>query len=295
MKMMKPRMSKGVAVAALMSVCVAAWGFGVFGAVRQYIAAQKTATADSYATGNTPNKAVDSIYGGGGVGQGSRWENNWGAENPDVSTVRGNAWLCVDLGATYTVDSVAIYWEHSGSSDYKVQAWAGTGAPPALAPTAAAVDSNWTTLIRDTILTYSTTADMCLSFLKLPATAARYVRMHSYKRLWNPGWGVSIIEFMIFGTPGTSAKPAAQYLMPFSGLSLTKTNSGVSISANGLNEKAAADIFAPNGKMVRHLSGSDASFWNLKDAFGNTVTNGTYMVRVSVAGKTYQDKVLISR
>lgn len=284
-------MNKRVAVAALAVMCVAAMGFGVFGAVRQDIAAHKTAKADSYTTGNTPNKAVDSIYGGGGVGQGSRWENNWGAETPDTSTVRGNAWLCVDLGATYTVDSVAIYWEHSGSSDYKVQAWAGTGAPPALAPMTAACDSNWTTLIRDTTLTYNATADMCLSFLKLPATAARYVRVHSYKRLWNPGWGVSVIEFMIFGTPGSMIQPTSEMRSISSGLVLTNTNSGVQIRLTNCSQQSvSAEIMSPNGKMVRHLSGFNASFWNYRDAFGNKVPNGTYLVRVSAAGKTYQDR-----
>ena len=191
--MIKLRIHKHVAFASLAGVCVAAMGFEVFGA-RQDIAAHKTITADSNAGGNTANKAVDSIWGGGQTGQNSRWENNWNAETPDISTVRGNAWLCVDLGATYTVDSVAIYWEHSGSADYKVQAWAGTGVPPALAPAAAGVDSNWTTLVRDTTLTYNATADMCLSFLKLPPTAARYVRIHSYKGTSkNPvKWSISV-------------------------------------------------------------------------------------------------------
>ena len=77
---------------------------------------------------------------------------------------------------------------------------------------------------------------------------------------------------------------------------MTNTKSGVQIKLNNsYQQTVSAEIMSMNGKMVRHLSGNEASFWNCKDAFGNTVKNGTYLIRVCVAGKTYQDKVLISR
>ncbi|HUI91863.1 MAG TPA: discoidin domain-containing protein [Chitinivibrionales bacterium] len=271
--------------------CVTALG-SMTEAARVDIALHKTATADSYATGNTPNKAVDSIWGGGGVGQSSRWENNWSAENPDVDTVRGNAWLCIDLGAIYSVDSVAIYWEHSGSANYKIQAWAGTDTPTAYPPLAANCDSNWTTLIRDTTLTYNATADMCLSFLKLPTTNTRYVRMHSYKRIFS--WGVSIIEFMIFGTPSTATQPNPEMRHSPAGLSLINTKSGVQIKSGNLHV-TSAEIVSPSGQMIRHLSGSEASLWNYKDVNGRNVPNGTYFIKVSAGGNSLQGKVAVYR
>jgi hypothetical protein len=228
----------------------------------------------------TPAMAVDSIK-----SQGSRWENKYGSQ---PAGQEGNCWIYVDLGAKYLVDSVAIYWEHSGSKDYVVQAWTSTAATPT------AADADWTTLIRDTTLYYQNPpVDMCLSFLKLPPTATQFVRIHSYKRMWS--WGISIMEFEVYGSPITSVKPTTQKLIETTGLTLTKTDIGVSIRTNGLNERATADIFAPTGQLVRHLSGNDASFWDYKDGFGSMVTNGTYMIRVSTAGKTVQDKVVIYR
>jgi hypothetical protein len=283
MKMIKPRMNKGVAVAALLSVCVMGWGFGA-SAGRTNLALKKTAIADSYDNTGGPDKAVD-----GQLGQGSRWENNYGSK-PD--SMKGNAWIYVDLGAKYLIDSVAIYWEHSASSNYVIQSWPSEVTPPSNN------DTGWTILIRDTTLYYNSTMQMCLSFLKLPPTATRFVRIHSYRRLQPPSefaWGISIMEFEVYGNPVTSVMPTVQSPIAASSLTLTKTNAGVSIKASGLNEKATADIFAPNGQAVCHLSGCHTSFWNYKDSFGRSVMNGTYLLRVTAAGKTYQDKFIVNR
>ena len=253
---------------------------------RVNIALHKAVKADSYAPGNTPEKAVDSICGGHAIGQDSRWESNWQAE-PDVDSIRSNAWIYVDLGAKYTVDSVAIYWEHSGAKDYKVQAWPGTGTPTIS-------DNDWTTLLRDTTLTYNADSDMCLSFLKLPPTATQYVRMHSYKRIFT--YGISIIEFKIFGNPVTAVEHISNNSKPSSGLTLTSTSTGISIKSTNPNEaNLTADIFSPSGQLIRRLSGSNASFWNYKDNFGHSVTNGTYLIKVTSSGKIVQDKITVNR
>jgi hypothetical protein len=253
---------------------------------RVNIALHKIVKADSYAGGNTPEKAVDSICGGHDIGQSSRWESNWQAE-PDVDSIRSNAWIYVDLGAKYTVDSVAIYWEHSGAKDYKVQAWPGAGTPTIS-------DNDWTTLLRDTSLTYNADSDMCLSFLKLPPTVTQYVRMHSYKRIFT--YGISIIEFKIFGNPVTTIEKNKSIQSNSSGLTLMYLENGVSYKFKGIDRNSfSAEIVSPNGKLIRRLSGPESSFWNFKDDFGRLVTNGTYLLRVTAGGRVIQDKIAIFR
>jgi hypothetical protein len=104
------------------------------------------------------------------------------------------------------------------------------------------------------------------------------------------------MEFEIYGNPVTSIRPAPTNSMTALGLSLIKTNDGVSIRSSALDgTHLSTDVFALNGRIVRHLFGSDASFWNCKDSFGHFVTNGTYLLRVTSAGRTLQDKIAIYR
>src|SRR5271157_4308162 len=99
------KIPKDRAIAIVMTgFCLVAWSFNTCAAARTNLALNKTATADSYDATGGPQMAVD-----GKLGQNSRWENNY-APKPD--SLKGNAWIYVDLGAKYLVDSVAIYWEH---------------------------------------------------------------------------------------------------------------------------------------------------------------------------------------
>ena len=223
------------------------------------------------------------------IGLGTAWDNQ-----PNIDSIRGNCWLAVDLGAKYTIDSVAIYWEHSGSGKFAIQV------PKSDALPLDSSDAGWTTLVIDTTLKFQPVpVDMGITQLKLPApTTTRYVRVHSYKRLAGDefAYGISIEEFEVYGVPATSIKPATQIRTTSSDLTLTTTKTGVSIKANDYNQRTTtADIFAPNGQLVRHLSGTESSFWNYKDNFGSKVTNGTYMIRLTSAGKTYQDKITVNR
>jgi hypothetical protein len=256
----------------------------VFAASRENLALHKTATADSYVGARTPAMAVDGINSGE-----SRWENNYIDGRPD--SLKGNGWLYVDLGTNYLVDSVAIYWEHSGSGKYAIQVWDSNGATPSNN------DTGWTTLLTDTTLTYTDAVQRCLSFLKLPPSETRFVRMHSYKRLWNnPGWGISIYEFEVYGTPTSVLASAKDNKSNTSGLNIRSTSSGLFITANGNKIKgSSAEIYSAKGQLVRRLAGSGMFLWDYKDCFGNKVTNGTYILRVTSAGKTMQDKIAIYR
>jgi hypothetical protein len=268
------------AFAFLCACALAAYQNG-FAAARTNLALHKTAIADSYVGARTPAMTVDGVNSGE-----SRWENNYIDGRPD--SAKGNGWVYVDLGAKYLVDSVAIYWEHSGSGNYVIQVWESDATPPS------SNDTGWTNLLRDTTLTYTDAVERCLSFLKLPPKETRFVRMHSFKRLWNnPGWGISIYEFEVYGNPATVIRPEAGRQPMSSGLTFTNTKSGALIKLVDSRQVLSADIFSPGGKLIRTLSGAGATFWNYKDAGNRSVTNGTYLLRVNAKGKTIQEKIAV--
>jgi hypothetical protein len=270
--------------AIMAGICSLLFNASIFAAPRSNLALHKTATADSYVGARTPAMAVDGINSGE-----SRWENNYIDGRPD--SLKGNGWLYVDLGTNYLVDSVAIYWEHSGSGKYAIQVWDSNGAPPSNN------DTGWTTLLTDTTLTYTDAVQRCLSFLKLPPRETRFVRMHSYKRLWNnPGWGISIYEFEVYGTPTSALTSEKDNRTNASGLDIRPTNSDLFIKVNGNQTKnLSAEIFSVSGQLIRRLNGSGSCLWNYKDAFGSKVTNGIYLIRTTSAGKTMRDKIAIYR
>lgn len=137
----------------------------------------------------TPGKAVD-----GPKSQASRWGSNYQTDKN-----KDSAWIFVDLGRMQTVDSVAIYWEHSGARQFAVQSWRSEADTPSYS------DAGWETLLYDTTLVYQNPpVDMCLSFLKIKPTATRYLRIRCYKRMFT--FGFSIMELEVYG-PGTSALP----------------------------------------------------------------------------------------
>jgi len=270
------------------------WGFSmwemrVFNTLGTNLALNKTAVASS--SDAAPGLATDGImFQNGGLDFGSRWENNYGDGRPD--SLKGNDWIYVDLGAKYTVKYIAIYWEHSASGNYVLQAWTKPGTPTA-------PDSDWTFLLRDTNLTYSKPPDFCQTSFAVPPTATQYVRMHSYKRLPPPAgdiWGISIFEFEVYGTSASTAiNPSSlPRKASSSNVNLIRTKEGIFIKGN-TSGNLSTDIFAPSGKLIRHLSGADASFWNYRDSFGRDVTNGTYLLRVTSAGKAAEDKIAIYR
>lgn len=150
----------------------------------------------------TPEKAFD-----GPKSQGSRWGSNYGSDKN-----KDSAWIWVDLGTVSTVDSVAIYWEHSGSKPFAIQAWKGAGDVPT------DKDSDWETIFRDSTLVYQNPpVDMCLSFHRIPATPLRFLRVRCYKRMFQ--FGFSIMELEVYATGPTAVRPRPQGLRePFSAL-----------------------------------------------------------------------------
>jgi beta-galactosidase len=173
---MKPSATFGTAI--LMAVAVSL-------AARPNLALNKVCKASSVEGQLTPAKAVD-----GPKTQASRWGSNYQTDKN-----KDSAWIFVDLGKRYLVDSLAIYWEHSGARHYAVQAW------NSAVDTPSHDDSGWKTLHTDTTLQYQPRpVDMCLSFIRLQAVDARYIRIRCYQRLFE--FGYSIMELEVYGEEG---------------------------------------------------------------------------------------------
>jgi hypothetical protein len=265
----------------------------VFNTLGPNRALNKTAVASSN-DGSGPNLAVDGImFQNGGLNFGSRWENAYQGRPTD--SLKGCDWIYVDLGAKYLVSYIAIFWEHSHSGNYVLQAWTKDAALTA----ADTLDSEWTLLYKDTSLSYSKPPDFCQTSAAVTPTQTQYVRMHSYnkpKPYSEYAYGISIFEFEVYGLPASNTAIAGSMAKPVtsSSLSLSRTANGVSINS-AVSPALTTSIFSPSGQLIRRLAGSEASFWNYKDSFGRSVTNGTYLLRVTSAGKTMQDKIAVYR
>lgn len=132
------------------------------------VARGKTATASSVEGGNTVANAVD----------GNTTGTRWGSLFTDPQ------WITVDLGQNHTITQVILRWEAASAKAYTLQT-----SPD---------NSTWTTIKTVTagaggVETHNVTA------------TGRYMRMYGTVR--NTGWGYSLWEFEIYGTPATSNLP----------------------------------------------------------------------------------------
>ena len=264
-----------------------AWGYsihelfvyntqGVTPPVQTNLALHKPAVGSSYeSAGVGAALAVD-----GDTTWGSRWGSAYNIPNPD------SAWWYVDLGATYAIDSISIQWEHSGAHLFYLQTLkAGVTAPDSN-------DGGWTTFHTDST-SYDTPRDRCYNWIKVqPTVNTRYLRLRCVKRIFTYGYG--LIEFRAFGTAVTSVLPTSQKQISASGLTLQRTKEGVSLKTSS-SGALSADIFSVSGKLVNRITGKNSAMWNYRDFSGRSVMNGTYLLRVTAAGKTVQDKITVSR
>jgi hypothetical protein len=240
---------------------------------RTNIALNTIAKSSAVQSGFLPGFAVD-----GTVSQASRWSSAGG----------DSSWIFVDLGAYFTIDSLAIYWEHAGAKKYSVQVWSLPTDTPSFN------DKGWTTLLTDTTLYYQPPpADWCTSFLKVTPTKTRYVRIRDYLRL--TGYGCSIFELEVYGTPVPVA--VASEIAPealFSAVNMTRTPSGIRFSTDrGL--PIVADIFSIQGRLVRRLTEANDGFWNFRDQTGGTAKNGMYFAKVIYGGKPSTMRIDVCR
>jgi hypothetical protein len=188
------------------------------------------------------------------------------------------------------VDSLAIYWEHSGSAKYSVQVWSSDVDTPSYN------DKGWITVLTDTTLFYDQALDMCRSFLKIPATNTRYLRIRSFKRLSTSGYGCSIFELEAYGTAvPTMASPNSQLRQTNGGLIVSTAQAGVTLAIPG-SRNFVCEIYSANGTLVRRLwSLTNSVSWNYRDETGSVVANGMFVARISAQGKTVQEKFAVCR
>jgi hypothetical protein len=191
---------------------------------RPNLAFGKTCKASSVEGQLTPNKAVD-----GPKSQASRWGSNYGSDKN-----KDSAWFFVDLGRAYDVDSVAIYWEHSGAKRYTIQAWTSEVDTPSYS------DAGWKTLLTDTTLYYQPRpVDMCLSFLKIAPARTRFVRIRCYQRMFE--FGYSIMELEVYGK-----EASASSLRP----SMRATRSRIGLGKPGFTWGAPDKLFSIEGRLL---------------------------------------------
>ncbi|TDD61602.1 coagulation factor 5/8 type domain protein [Kribbella antibiotica] len=155
--------------AALIAVAVVALGNLVVSAVPAQAATLlsqgKTATAStSEGAGTAPAAAVDGDAN-------TRWSSEWA----------DNQWLQVDLGATATVEQVVLQWEAAYATGYRIEV--------------SANGQQWNPI-------YSTTTGHGGTETLNVSGSGRYVRVFATTRA--NGYGVSLFEFKVFGTPGDS-------------------------------------------------------------------------------------------
>ncbi len=129
---------------------------------RTNLALGKTATCSSSESGSYPaSMAVDGNLA-------TRWS----------SLFSDPQWICVDLGATYTIDTVKLYWETSAGKEYTIQT------APADSP------NSWTT--RATVINGS----YGLKIHEFTPVSCRYVRMYGTVRTWQ--YGYSLYEMEVY-------------------------------------------------------------------------------------------------
>jgi hypothetical protein len=99
------------------------------------------------------------------------WDTRWSSASSDPQ------WLLVDLGATHTINEVALYWESAYAKAFQIQV--------------SSDGVNWTTI-------YSTTTGTGGTQVLSVSGTGRYVRMYGTVRA--TGYGYSLWEFQVFGT-----------------------------------------------------------------------------------------------
>ncbi len=133
----------------------------------------------------------------------SSWQSN-GGYYPGNYAVDGNLttrwasawsdpqWIYVDLGATYHITEVELYWESAYATSFQIQ----------VSPDA----SSWTNI-------YSTTTGLGgVQDLTGLSGSGRYIRMYGTAR--GTSYGYSLWEFQIYGTPVPTNQPPVLAAIP---------------------------------------------------------------------------------
>jgi hypothetical protein len=243
-------------------------------AARENIALNKTVAVSSTENGLSPSGLVD-----GDKSNDKRWGSNWTLFTPQTNPLNDSAWVYVDLGKRYNVDSVCIWWEHSSALQYKIQIWDSLTALPV------PKDAGWTDVLSITWPGFQapnlSPAEKKESKFTTPKDT-RYVRVRCIQRQTQYGYGICELE--IFGNEIVAVRPtafasvgAAPYL-----LSISHTDTGVLFNYQGVDARnLTAAIYSISGQMIAQLTpvATGELFWNSSHA-----VPGSYIVRIKANG-----------
>jgi CxxC motif-containing protein (DUF1111 family) len=140
----------------------------------------------------------------------SRWESTQGV---DLS------WISVDLGAVYSLSSVAIDWEAANAANYQVQG--------------SNDNVNWTVLAGVTGGAFGIRTDT-----NAVSGSYRYVRINATARSVGNAWGYSIFELRVYGSAVTTSSTATSSSKPSS--SSIATISSASSSSKATTSSASS-------------------------------------------------------
>jgi beta-galactosidase len=198
----------------------------------------------------------------------------WGTDYKNDPN-KDSAWVYVDLGAVFTIDSVFLNWEDSGAKEYLLQ----------IALAASDNDNGWTTVAHIT-----DGKGWEKRPIRIAQTQARFVRVRCLQRL--SGFGYSMFEFEVYGPPATrvvdAGKGELKNLQPAMTMNAS-ANCCIIAARSFVPSGFKADIYSMQGRLVRSLSSlSSALMWDYADMRGARVKKGLYLVRCEL------DKMAVS-
>ncbi|HRO47061.1 discoidin domain-containing protein [Agriterribacter sp.] len=139
----------------------------------------KTGTSSSNENGNNiPVWAFDGL--GTNVINGKARDGNNVEYRRWSSVYNNDEWIAVDLGASYEITEVKLYWEVANGNSFNIE----------VSPDG----TNWSVAAS---ITGNTSTQYINDIIINPSVSGRHVRMHGITR--NTGYGYSLYEFEVFG------------------------------------------------------------------------------------------------
>jgi mannan endo-1,4-beta-mannosidase len=135
----------------------------------------------------TVSSTESSAYPGSNAVDGNIDTTRWASSNSDPQ------YITVDLGQTYNISRVMLYWENAYGTQYRIQV--------------STDGNNWT----DVFTEYNGNGQV--DDISLTGASGRYVRMYGMQRV-NSSWGYSLWEIGIYSSGGVTPTPPVSTATP---------------------------------------------------------------------------------